>query len=172
MCIRDSSYTIYFRNRNQYIGRQQSSCCVIMYKSTDIKNWRWRLWSPHSIMSPNSSYYSRCKRCWLWCTVGRKSIAESRRVFQTSFHFLNEHGSKKRGPKYINSFFQCHPIQRGKAIEPLLFDDEVFHFHSGDGQTFKHNWLTYHISSKKPFCSVCLAFTGGSSVFLSRVWPL
>lgn len=62
-------------------------------------------------------------------------------------------------------FFQFHPIQSNSNNEPLPFDAKVFFFYLEDGQKLNRNWLTYNSSEQKLYCSICLAFSDGESIF-------
>lgn len=64
----------------------------------------------------------------------------------------------------IMSFFQYHPVQRDKSSKRLPFSENIFSVDI-DGEIFKRNWLTYNTSNRKLFCTICLVFTDGSSVF-------
>lgn len=74
---------------------------------------------------------------------------------------------KKPTSKDIKLFFSFHPLQpvQHEDSTPLPYDSNIYYAKSKDGQVFKRNWISYNSETKKLYCSVCLAYSDGSSVF-------
>ncbi|XP_025405010.1 uncharacterized protein LOC112679433 [Sipha flava] len=72
-------------------------------------------------------------------------------------------------PKSIDivNFFIFHPIQpTNSSLISLPFNEKIFFSDQGDCK-FNRKWLTYDENNQKLFCSVCLAYSDGSSKFCS-----
>lgn len=72
-------------------------------------------------------------------------------------------------PKTIDiiNFFIFHPIQpTNSSLISLPFNEKIFFSDQGDCK-FNRKWLTYDENNQKLFCSVCLAYSDGSSKFCS-----
>ncbi|XP_025196206.1 zinc finger MYM-type protein 1-like [Melanaphis sacchari] len=72
-------------------------------------------------------------------------------------------------PKSIDivNFFIFHPIQpTSSSIISLPFNEKIFYNDQGDCK-FNRKWLTYDENNQMLFCSVCLAYSNGSSTFCS-----
>jgi len=72
-------------------------------------------------------------------------------------------------PKSIDivNIFIFHPIQpTSSSIISLPFNEKIFYNDQGDCK-FNRKWLTYDENNQMLFCSVCLAYSNGSSTFCS-----
>lgn len=73
---------------------------------------------------------------------------------------------KKPQQTTLDSFFSFHPVQPIKdGSISFQFEHNIFYVKHNDGQSFKRQWLSYNVDSKKLYCTVCLAFSDDSSVF-------